>query len=200
VTSNDGRRPHRRHDGLFRRGYPILAVGVVLAVVGVSWLLVGGPESGTPVLAAGQAPAAGPASVGTIYGCASPGGGFSSLSFTVAPACPRGTYRVSWQVQLTQPAPAGSPATAPVSTAARLPTAAPTDTPTAAPTDTPTFAPTGTPTSSSGSRARARSCRVATPTATRRCGPWRRPSRRTPPPTMTPSPQAPTSTGSVGDS
>lgn len=196
MTSNDGRRPHRRHDGLFRRGYPILAVGVVLAVVGVSWLLVGGPGSGTPVLAAGQAPAAGPASVGTIYGCASPGGGFSSLSFTVAPACPRGTYRVSWQVQLTQPAPAGSPATAPASTATGLPTAAPTDTPTAAPT----FAPTGTPTSSSGSRARARSCRAATPTAPRRCSPWRRPSRRTPPPTMTPSPQAPTSTGSVGDS
>ena len=126
MTSNDGRRPHRRHDGLFRRGYPILAVGVVLVVVGVSWLLVGGPGSGTPVLAAGQAPAAGPASAGTIYGCASPGGGFSSLSFTVAPTCPRGTYRVSWQVQLTQPAPAGSPATAPASTATGLPTAAPT--------------------------------------------------------------------------
>lgn len=192
MTSNDGRRPHRRHDGLFRRGYPILAVGVVLVVVGVSWLLVGGPGSGTPVLAAGQAPAAGPASAGTIYGCASPGGGFSSLSFTVAPTCPRGTYRVSWQVQLTQPAAAGSPAAAPASTATGLPTAAP--------TGTPTFAPTGTPTSSSGSRPRTRSCRAATPTATRRCSSWRRPSRRTPPPTMTPSPQAPTPTGSVGDS
>jgi hypothetical protein len=190
VTSNDGRRPRRPHAGPFRRGYPILAVGVVLAVAAVSWLLVGGPESGTPVLAAGQAPAAGPASAGTIYGCASPGGGFSSLSFTVAPTCPRGTYRVSWQVQLTQPAPAGSPATAPASTA----------TGTAAPADTPTFAPTGAPTSSSGSRPRSRSCRAATPTATRRCSSWRRPSRRTPSPTMTPSPQAPTPTGSVGGS
>ena len=134
MTSMNGRRPHRPHAGPIRRGYPVLVVGVILAVAGVSSLLVSARGSGPPVLDAGQAPATGSASVGTIYGCARPGRGFSSLSFTVAPTCPRGTYRVSWQVQLTQRAPADTQ------------TVAPADTATAPPTVAPTFAPTGTPT------------------------------------------------------
>jgi hypothetical protein len=137
VTSRNGRRPRRPRAGLFRRGYPVLAVGVVLAVAGVSSLVVSARGSGTPVLAAGQDPAAGPLSASTIYGCARPGRGFSSLSFTAAPACPRGTYPVSWQVQLTQPAPAD--------------TFAPTSAPTGPSTFAPTSAPTATPTWSSNS-------------------------------------------------
>ena len=140
MTSKNGRRPGRRHAGLFRGGYPVLTVGVILAVAGVTSLLVSARGSGTPVLDAGQAPATGSSSVGVIYGCARPGKGFSSISLTAAPTCPPGTYPVSWQVQLTQPTPAGAPRVAPTWTA--------TGTPTYAPTGTPTFTPTGPPASS----------------------------------------------------
>jgi hypothetical protein len=99
-------------------------------VAGVSTLLVSARGSGTPVLDAGQAPATGPSSVSVIYGCARPGKGFSSLSLTVAPTCPPGTYRVSWQVQLTQPTPADTSRAAPADTATGTPIVAPTGSPT----------------------------------------------------------------------
>jgi hypothetical protein len=144
VICKNGRRPGRARAGLVRRWNPVLVIGVILAVAGVSSFLVRAVHgSGIPVPAAGQAPATGSSSGGLIYGCARPGRGFSSLSLTVAPTCPPGTYRVSWQVQRTQPAPTGNPAAAPAHTAPGTPAFAPTGTPTFVPTGAPTSAPSG---------------------------------------------------------
>jgi hypothetical protein len=107
------KRNHEHRPGQRRTGSPVLAIGGILAAVGVFFLVVTSRGSGIPVLADGQAPAAASSSATVIYGCAHPGKGFSSLSLTAAPTCPPGTVRVSWQIQLTQPTAAGPPAGAP---------------------------------------------------------------------------------------
>ena len=66
---------HARSSGHFRHRYPVLAAGAVLAVAGVSSVLVSGGASDTAVLAGGEAPAAASSSASAIYGCAKSGEG-----------------------------------------------------------------------------------------------------------------------------
>jgi hypothetical protein len=106
---------HVRSTRLFRPRYAVLAAAAVLAVAGVSSvLLVGRGAPATPVragggapaariLAGGEAAAAASSSASGIYGCAMPGGGFSLLTVTAASACPPSVSGVSLHVQPTRP-------------------------------------------------------------------------------------------------
>lgn len=108
---------HVRSGRLFRHRYPVLAVGAVLAVAGVSSvLLVGRGAPATPVRAGHGAPAAAvragggaaaaaSSSVGGIYGCAPSGGGFSFFLATAAPTCPPRVSGVYRRAQRTRPSP-----------------------------------------------------------------------------------------------
>ena len=120
---------HARSSGHSRHRYPVLAAGAVLAVAGVSSVLVSGRASDTAVLAGGEAPAAAPSSASAIYGCAKSGGGFSNLSLTTAPACPPGEHGVTWQVQMTQPTPTGTPTVTPTGFPASTPSGTSTSSP-----------------------------------------------------------------------
>jgi hypothetical protein len=110
---------HVRSGRLFRLRYPVLAVAAVLAVAGVSSVLVDRGAPAAPVRAGGRAPAAAvlagseavaaaSSSASGIYGCATSGGGFSFLTVTAASACPPTVSGVSRQVQPTRPSRARS--------------------------------------------------------------------------------------------
>lgn len=131
---------------LLQRRYPVLAVGVVLAVAGVSSVLVGRGAPATAVRAGG-APAAASYSASAVYGCGEPGGGFSSVQVT-ASACQPEAYGYSGLARLKPPTRTGT------RTGIRtgIPTVTPKVTRTVASTSSPTgsrqyfgLAPLGTP-------------------------------------------------------
>jgi hypothetical protein len=94
---------HARTGRLFRHRYPVLATCSVLAVAGVSAILVGRGAPATAVRAGGEAPAAASSAASAIYGCANYGGGFSLLLDTASPTCPPRADGVSRLLQPTPP-------------------------------------------------------------------------------------------------
>lgn len=149
---------HAQSGRVFRRRYPVLAAGTVLAVAGVSSFLLAGGAPTISVLVGGEAPAAAPSSASVIHGSSPSGEGFGSLSATAAPTSPFGdiqgflptpSHRNSHGHSFVTPA--GFPTGIPTATPRGFPTVTPTVTPTAptvTPTVTPTATPTATPTSS----------------------------------------------------